>query len=348
MEILKQNVGVDIAKDTFVATFAVLIQGQEINNKKSRSFKNTVEGIQEFTQWIDELKNSSLDIHITMEATGVYYETLAYSLYGLENIVVHVLLPNIAKKYFESLNTKVKTDKIDSKLLGQMGLERKMKPWVLSSKIYRNLRTLTREKEQLIQERTMIKNQLHAEKHTAEPFKRTITRYTQRIKYLDKQINSVQQDLKKMVEKDNHVARKVKNIETIPGVSFSTIVGVIAETGGFVNVKSLKQLTSYSGYDVTTKESGEWKGKASISKKGNSHIRHLMHMPALSSIRHAETYKKTYERIKENKEYKMIAVVAIQRKILGLIYTLWKNDTTYIENYENSKIIMDNSLEDLK
>ena len=337
MNLLKQNVGVDISKDSFVATFAIMLQGQIIENKRSRNFKNTTKGIRVFIEWVNKLKTPTLDLHVTMEATGVYYEELAYTLYELDNTIVHVLLPNIAKKYFESLNVKIKTDKVDSRILGQMGLERILKPWVLSSKIYRNLRTLSREKGQLVKESTMVKNQLHAEIHTAEPLKRTITRFKNRIKYLAKQIKSVEQDIDKVLASDNFVSGKVKIIKTIPGISTATIVGVIAETGGFVNIKSIKQLTSYSGYDVSIQESGKWKGKSSISKKGNSHIRRLMHMPTLSSIRYSKNHKSTYNRIIENKEYKMIGVVAMQRKILGLIYTLWKNDSEYIEDYQKNK-----------
>jgi len=235
MNLLKQNVGVDISKDSFVATFVVMLQGQIIKNKRTRSFPNTGKGIKEFIEWVGEQADTTLDIHVTMEATGVYYEELAYTLYDQNSVTVHVLLPNIAKKYFESLNVKVKTDKVDSKILGKMGLERTLIPWTLSSKIYRNLRTLSREKEQMVKESTMIKNQLHAEIHTAEPMKRTVTRYKNRIKYLDKQIKSVEKDIEKMMESDSFVSGKVKKIKTIPGISTATIVGVIAETGGFVN-----------------------------------------------------------------------------------------------------------------
>jgi len=337
MNLLKQNVGVDISKDSFVAAFAIMLQGQFIETKRTRNFKNTTKGITEFIEWVNKLKSPAMDLHVTMEATGVYYEELAYTLYELDTTIVHVLLPNIAKKYFESLNVKIKTDKVDSKILAQMGLERMLRPWVLSSKIYRNLRTLSREKGQLVKERTMVKNQLHAEIHTAEPLKRTITRFKNRIKYLAKQIKSVEQDIDKVLASDNFVSDKVKIIKTIPGISTATIVGVIAETGGFVNIKSMKQLTSYSGYDVSIQESGKWKGKSSISKKGNSHIRRLMHMPTLSSIRSSKNHKSTYNRIIENKEYKMIGVVAMQRKLLGLMYTLWKNDSEYIEDYQKIK-----------
>ena len=135
MELLKQNVGIDVSKDTFDAAFMVLLTGQVIKIKRTRKFANTSKGVKEFIEWIDKTKNNSLELHTTMEATGVYYETLAYSLYDIEDIVVHVLLPSTAKKYFESLNIKTKTDKVDSKIIGQMGLERNLTPWVLHSKI---------------------------------------------------------------------------------------------------------------------------------------------------------------------------------------------------------------------
>ena len=33
----------------------------------------------------------------------------------------------------------------------------------------------------------------------------------------------------------------------------------------------------------------------------------------------------------------MVANTAVQRKLLGLVFTLWKNDTEYDEDYELKK-----------
>jgi transposase len=51
-----------------------------------------------------------------MEATGVYYENLAYFLYGLD-YRLHIVLPNQVKKYGQSLGQKSKTDRIDASVL---------------------------------------------------------------------------------------------------------------------------------------------------------------------------------------------------------------------------------------
>lgn len=65
-----------------------------------------------------------------------------------------------------------------------------------------------------------------------------------------------------------------------------SVVTVIAETNGFALIKNQRQLVSYAGYDVVENQSGKRAGKTKISKKGNSHIRRILHMPALNAVRY--------------------------------------------------------------
>ena len=336
MKIIKQNVGIDIAKDSFVSTFTVLTEKQDIVFLATKSFKNHIKGFEKLMLWVKKLRDENVKLSFTMEATGVYYESLAFFLFDKEE-QVHVVLPNKAKKFGESLDIKSKTDKIDSRMLGQMGVERNLRIWKITSKRLKTIRDYTRERQQLVKETTIIKNQIHAEKHKAYPSKKTLTRMKNRLKYIEKQIASVETDIKKEVAKDEELASKIKKIMTIPGLGFITIITVIAETKGFVEITSIKQLISYAGYDVQIRESGKWKGKSRISKKGNSYIRAIMYMPTVSSITHNNVNKQFYERLTKYKVNGLIALTALQRKNLGLIYTLWKNDTEFIENYEAQK-----------
>jgi transposase len=52
-----------------------------------------------------------------------------------------------------------------------------------------------------------------------------------------------------------------------PGISFITAITVVAETSGFALINSGKQLTSYPGYDVVLRDSGNFKGKTRVRKK---------------------------------------------------------------------------------
>lgn len=66
-----------------------------------------------------------------------------------------------------------------------------------------------------------------------------------------------------------------------------------------------------------------------ISKKGNKYLRKALYMPALTVIRHQEIFKNIFARLVSRHGIKMKAAVAIQRKLLELMYTLFKNQTKF-------------------
>jgi transposase len=328
-EFIKQNVGIDIAKDDFKVNFSVLTSDLDVVVKGSKTFVNTQQGFVSFNSWIVGKYIPNVELHFTLESTGVYYEHLAYFLQAQQGYTVHVLLPNQAKKYGQSLGFESKTDKIDAKMLAQMGLERKLRTWEPFSPHFQKLKRLTRERDALICERTMALNQLHAYQHEGQPIEATLRRSHEHIDLLDAQVKEIEQDIADVIEADQPLKERLGYVLSIKGVGLITAVTVVAETNGFAAINSIKQLTSYAGLDVKLRESGQWKGKATISKKGNKYIRKSLYFPTFSKIKYDADTKKQYDRLKEKKGIPMVAAVAQQRKLLGLIYTLWKKKEMY-------------------
>ena len=60
-------------------------------------------------------------------------------------------------------------------------------------------------------------------------------------------------------------------------------------------------------------------------------------MPAMSAIQYNKNLKTFYERVNKGRIVKKQGVIAVMRKLLILIYTLWKKDEKYIENYQSQK-----------
>ena len=136
----------------------------------------------------------------------------------------------------------------------------------------------------------------------------------------------------------------VDNICSIVGIGTLTAVIVVAETNGFELIRNKRQLVSYAGLDVKEKQSGtSVRGKAKLSKKGNRHLRKAMHMPALVAMRNDERMKAVFARLVSRHGIKMKAVVAIQRKLLELIYTLWKTGKKYDPNYFKPIALVENN-----
>ncbi len=336
-KIIKKNVGLDISMETYWATITVLNSDYEICFLKSKDFKNNKKGYKEMEQWLKDAKIDIKEWHFTMEATGVYYENIANYLFQ-QNYIVHVVLPNKAKKFAESLDIKSKTDKLDSKALGRLGVERKLNNWEPAEPVYKELKELSRERSKLIKIRTQFKNVLHALNHSYHPNKKSIKRTNSLIKTLDKNIDNIEQELSERTKKDSKLKEKIDKLTTIPGVGEITALTVVAETNGFLLIENSRQLCSYAGLDIKLRESGKWKGQSKISKKGNSHIRAALYFPALTTIKYSEQYKSFYERIMKEKKKSNIGITAVSRKLLVLMYSLWKNDTKYQENYQQKKI----------
>ena len=124
---------------------------------------------------------------------------------------------------------------------------------------------------------------------------------------------------------------------SIPGVGELTAAITLAETNGFELIRNKRQLVSYAGLDVKEKQSGtSVKGKPKISKRGNKHLRKAMHMPALTAIKHNEKMKAKYAHLVGRHGIKMKAAVAIQRKLLELIYTIFKTQQPFDKHYQQT------------
>lgn len=334
---MKQVVGIDMGMESFYACYLVRNQQERAVVKGAKSFSNNYRGMKAFLAWCRKREKTTGQplIHI-MEATGVYYENLVYFLYENEQRV-SVQLAQKLTYFAKSNNLKTKTDKVDSKMIAAFGMEKTLGAedlWTPPSKGFKVIRDLTREHTSLKKALTAAKSQLHAMGHAHHTYKKVITIKKQMISFYEKQLKTVEKELKKCVRSDEQLHSKITKIEAVKGLGFITIIKVIAETNGFLLFKNIGQLVSYSGMDVVEKQSGKYNGKTKISKKGNARIRSALYMPALAAARSNSTLKSFYERVNENRTIKKQGVVAVMRKLLILIYTLWKKDETYIENYQ--------------
>jgi len=245
-----------------------------------------------------------------------------------------IVLPNKISNYFKTLDEKSITDKTASAAICQFGLERKLEVWKKPKRIFKTLKQLTRERDQLISERTLLKNQLHAERAEAEPSEDSVTRMKARIALINKQEAAIRSELAATIKKDPEITGQVNNIISIPGIGKLTAAIILAETNGFDLIRNKRQLVSYSGLDVRVKDSGtSVKSKPRISKKGNRHLRKAMHMPALTAISSDQRAKAIFVRLVSKHGIKMKAVVAVQRKLLEMVYTIWKTGKPYDRDY---------------
>jgi transposase len=336
---IRQVLGIDVAQKELVVCLAIKYDDWTEGDYVHKTFVNAARGFEQLLQWIKKFADITVPVIYVMEATGVYHEALAYYLKDQGQLVC-IVLPNKISNYARTLSVKTVTDKTASQAIAQFGLERKIDPWEKPSPVYKKMKQLTRERDQIIMERTMSKNQLHAESAEAEPNKSSIARCKKRIDLLTKQEQEIILEIAALIKTEEKVNELVKLICSIPGIGMLTAATVLAETNGFDLIRNKRQLTSYAGLDIKDHQSGtSIKGKPKISKRGNRFLRKAMHLPALAAIRHDERFKAIFARLVAKHGIKMKAAVAVQRKLLEMTYTVYKNNTRYDKDYfKNNKL----------
>lgn len=346
MNPLRQVVGIDVAKDELVCTFGVLMSDFNIVLMSSAVFKNTISGFEKLSIWAKKFLQENLELYWVMEATGVYHQQFAYWLFE-KSFKVVIVLPNKISNFSRTLEIKTVTDKTASEAIAKFGLSRSLDCWQPPLDVYRKMKQLTREREQIVAERTVIKNQIHAEKAEAFPNQKTMDRLNERKKLLNRHEAQIKKEIEELISSNADLKKAIENMTSIPGIGSLTAAIVLAETNGFEMIKNKKQLSSYAGFDIKEKLSGtSVKGKPKISKKGNKYVRKAMHLPSLAAVRHSPIYKEIYKRLVGRHGVKMKALVCIQRKLLELMYILFKNQAKFDAEYEEkNKALLQNAPE---
>lgn len=334
MKNLKYAIGIDMSKNDFKTCFSVINQSQKVTVKSTGTFPNTQKGYFDFSKWYSKHNKEGLPLFFLLEATGVYHEHLAWFLHN-QGLNVSIILANKAKRYLQSLGIKSKNDKIDAKGLAQMCAEKSLLLWTPISKQIYQLRGLTRLHEDLQNQRRSLKNQLHALGFGMHQLKEVEMSLKKLLNAIEKELAKVEEKIKKLIENDENLKSKYENISLIKGISLISFSVIVAETNGFELFKNKSQLVSYAGYDVVENQSGSKTGKTRMSKKGNSHIRRVLHMPAFNVVKYEASFKVFHERIYQKTHFKMKAYVAVQKKLLCLIYSLWKSDQAFDPNFKN-------------
>jgi transposase len=330
---VKQVLGIDVAQNELVVSLGRMLADLSIEIYAYEVFSNREKDFSGLLSWVEKRVDVTVPVRYVMEATGVYHEALAYFLdqAGQE---VSLVLPNKISHYFKSLEVKTITDKTSSQTIAQFGLERKLEVWHRPQAIFKSLRQLTRERSQVMEERTVVMNQLHAEQAEAQPNASSLVRIKKRIALLTEQALEIKKEIALCVKNDPPITQALAILCSIPGVAMLTAATVLAETNGFEHVRNRRQLTSYAGLDVREKQSGtSVKGKTHISKRGNKYLRKAVHMPALAAIRSEDRFKNVFINLVSKHGIKMKGVVAVQRKLLEMMYTLHKKKEFYQPTY---------------
>ena len=125
---------------------------------------------------------------------------------------------------------------------------------------------------------------------------------------------------------------------SIQGVGEVTVAGLIGEVGDFTKYKTIAEITKLAGLDLFEGSSGKHKGERHISKRGRPLMRKLLFYGAINVVREGRIMHERYERYLQRGMLRMKALIAIARKLLGVLFALVRDQSEYVRNYEEKPL----------
>jgi len=121
-------------------------------------------------------------------------------------------------------------------------------------------------------------------------------------------------------------------VMSIPGIGFTSASVILSEVGNYRDFKTPDQLAKWCGLNPGENESAGKKKKCGITKKGSKHIRVILVQAAQTiSNMNKTALSRFFQRLIKKKE-RNVAIIAVARKLICLIYHLLINQELYQEN----------------
>ena len=320
--------GMDVAK---AKLDCCLLLDEASGKRKTKVVSNTKPGIVDLLTWIAKQNISTAELHVVMEATGVYHEQAALALADA-GVTVSIINPAQVKDFGRGLAVRTKTDGVDSFVLARYGALLKPAAWVPPATEARTLQALLARREAIAQDLRRERNRQEKADATDTP-ERIQKSLADSIGFLVKQLAELQQDIDQHIDRHPGLKNDLALLQSIPAVGPQVGSSMLSVMHSH-DFGSAEQLAAYLGLVPVERQSGSSVlGRARLSKAGPARIRAVLYMAAVVATRHNPHVKAVYERLLARGKSKMSALGAAMRKLVHLCFGVLKTRQPYQHNY---------------
>jgi transposase len=240
----------------------------------------------------------------------------------------------------------VKTDQRDARILSEVSARIELPSVHVPSQTARKRKALCASREALVSTRTKLINHCRGwqrqqvqrirtggsssfvvrMKELERKIPRHIEAVLEVIDVLQGQIDALDGELLELVKADEVCVR----LMTVPGVGPVTAMRFVAAIDEVARFGDSHALQSYLGLVPGERSSGDSKQRTGLTKAGNAQVRWALTQAAWSAWRYRSSDPMVVwaHRIAQRRG-KHVAVVALARKLAGILYALWRDGTRY-------------------
>ena len=296
--------GIDVAKD-----WLDIFDGIEViridNNKRA------------IKAFLKQLSGSSI---FSVESTNTYHELLVEMAIVAKHIVYLIDAYRLSR-YRDAVGVRAKTDANDARLLLRyLHAERQqLVPFKLIPKAVKRLNRLLKARAKLAELKASMGLALSGVTELAQTRKSLLTRFKLAMALIDKRILDC-------IILAGYKA-DYKRCLAVPGIGHLNAAALVALFHRAYFAKS-DSFIAFMGLDVRVRESGYYKGKRKLTKKGNPEMRRLLFNAARAGAK-TKKWNTYYLAMRARGHSTTATAVALSRKIARLAFALMRDQSEY-------------------
>lgn len=301
------DVGVDVSK----ATLEIAIEGRaetvRINNAAN-----------DIRRWLKELPAG---VRIGVESTGAYHQALLRAAIATGH-TVYLLNARDLSHYARAVGRRAKTDRLDAQLIARyLAREHEhLHPYQLPSELQSELDSLMQRRHAVVVSRGSLRQSFDALSPAPKELSATLRALEKLIAALDRRMQS-------LVDQDAELSPIARRLLTIDGFGplLSTVMANAITRRPYQHSDAL---IAFIGYDPRARDSGQWRGRRFLSKRGPAELRRLLYVAAMSASR-TKVWRPFYQRYRARGFSTTAALAVLARKLARVAFSMVKHATTF-------------------
>ncbi len=323
LSVMPNMLGIDVSKNKLDCT---LLEAMTRKALWQCQVPNTTQGITQLLDRLDRLPTSdslASPVSLVLEPTGRYSRAIAQRAHA-DGKTVLLAPPRRAHAFLQSVQSRAKTDTLDSRSLALFALSQPLRPYPIKSDAVEKVDQLLSARKGISSALTRLQMQRKELPHAAQALDAALLALKTQKAVLDKQIAA-------RVGQEPSLSPTATRLQQVPGIGPITAAAVTARLADkqFLHPDSF---VSYIGLDVAVRQSGQKSGNLGLTHQGDAELRRLFYLAAQSNLRSKDPdnpFKLQYERERAKGLSTTAALCAVARKLAKLCWSLHKHQSEY-------------------
>ncbi|UGU16406.1 IS110 family transposase [Sinomicrobium kalidii] len=320
-----QVIGIDISK----ATLDYCVLNEENVQVKARGVLDNQQ--QAIEKWLSDFDTTNTVF--ALEHTGHYGTTLLNNL-SKKGYIFYLINPLELKK---SLGIqRGKSDAKDAYRIAEYTItnKHKLSPYQLPGKHLSKLKALVRARERYVKMSVQVQNSLKANEilHRSIDVSMLIREEKKQYKSLQRSIESIENEMRKLIEADQDLKNSYKKVTAVIGVGPVIAIKCIAETDNFVKFDNPRKFSCYCGLAPFPYQSGSSvRGKTKTHFLRDKSLKAILTKGAITAIQHDPQLKAYYNRKVKDGKHHMSVINAVANKLVLRIFAVAKREQPFVK-----------------